>query len=204
MGYNSSCCHEQTLVSSSTKWEWSSALLSNEPLGWYEETLPCEHTTWGHVSKEPNTGSHANQALHEYPCFPLGFFGRHPRWLSGKTVLPMQETQVQIPGSGRSPGEGNGNPLQCSCLRNPMDRGVWWAAVHGIARVRHDLATKQQSLLPAWSPGQLLWFESGPLLHTLSFPPSVAAKGKHKCNGNRVATGHRKEIMHSRTNKSQL
>ena len=36
-----------------------------------------------------------------------------------------------IPGSGRSPGEGNGNPLQYSCLRNPMDRGAWWAVVPG-------------------------------------------------------------------------
>ena len=35
-----------------------------------------------------------------------------------------------IPGSGRSPGEGNGNPRQCSCLENPMDRGAWWASVH--------------------------------------------------------------------------
>ena len=39
-----------------------------------------------------------------------------------------------IPGSGRSPGEGNGNPLQYSCLENPMDRGAWWATVHGIAK----------------------------------------------------------------------
>ena len=39
-----------------------------------------------------------------------------------------------IPGSGRSPGEGNGNPLQYSCLENPMDREAWWATVHGIAR----------------------------------------------------------------------
>ena len=39
-----------------------------------------------------------------------------------------------IPGSGRSPGEGNGNPLQYSCLENPMDRGVWWAPVHGVAK----------------------------------------------------------------------
>ena len=39
-----------------------------------------------------------------------------------------------ICGSGRSPGEGNGNPLQCSCLGNPLDRGSWWATVHGIAR----------------------------------------------------------------------
>ena len=47
-----------------------------------------------------------------------------------------------IPGLGRSPGEANGNPLQYSCLGNPMDRGAWWATVHGVARVRHDLATK--------------------------------------------------------------
>ena len=39
-----------------------------------------------------------------------------------------------IPESGRSPGEGNGNPLQHSCLENPMDRGVWWATVHGVTK----------------------------------------------------------------------
>ena len=38
-----------------------------------------------------------------------------------------------IPGSGRSPGEGNSNPLQYSCLENPMDRGAWWAAVYEVA-----------------------------------------------------------------------
>ena len=38
-----------------------------------------------------------------------------------------------IPGSGRSPGEGNGSPIQCSCLENPMDRGAWRATVHGVA-----------------------------------------------------------------------
>ena len=37
-----------------------------------------------------------------------------------------------MPGLGKSPGEGNGNPLQCSCLENPMDRGAWWATVHGV------------------------------------------------------------------------
>jgi len=47
-----------------------------------------------------------------------------------------------IPGSGRSPGEGNGNPLQYSCLENPIDRGAWQATVHGVIIVRHDLATK--------------------------------------------------------------
>ena len=39
-----------------------------------------------------------------------------------------------IPGSGRSPGEGNGDPLQYSCLENSMDRGAWWATVHGIPK----------------------------------------------------------------------
>ena len=43
-----------------------------------------------------------------------------------------------ISGSGRSPGEGNGYPLQYSCLENPMDRGAWWAMVYGVTRVRHD------------------------------------------------------------------
>ena len=47
-----------------------------------------------------------------------------------------------IPGSGRSTGEGNGNPLQYSCLENPMDRGAWRTTVRGVARVGHDLATK--------------------------------------------------------------
>ena len=50
-----------------------------------------------------------------------------------------------IPGLGRSPGEGHGNPLQYSCLENPMDRGVWQATVHGITKVRHNLATKQHT-----------------------------------------------------------
>ena len=43
-----------------------------------------------------------------------------------------------IPGSGRSPGEVNGNPLQYSCLENPMDRGAWTVTVHGVARVGHN------------------------------------------------------------------
>ena len=45
-----------------------------------------------------------------------------------------------IPGSRRSPGEGNGNPLQYSCLENRMDRGAWWATVHGVAKSRTRLS----------------------------------------------------------------
>ena len=44
------------------------------------------------------------------------------------------EDSGSILGLGRSPGEGNDNPLQYSCLENPMDRGAWWATVHGIAK----------------------------------------------------------------------
>ena len=47
-----------------------------------------------------------------------------------------------VPRWRRSPGEGNGNPLQHSCLENPIDRGVWQATVPGVTRVRHDLAAK--------------------------------------------------------------
>ena len=47
----------------------------------------------------------------------------------------------KIPVSGRSPGEGNGNPLQYSCLGNLMDRGAWWAIVHRVTRVGHNLVT---------------------------------------------------------------
>ena len=50
------------------------------------------------------------------------------------------EVLVLLPGSGRSPGEGNGNQLQCSCLENPMDRGAWPATVHGIAKSQTRLS----------------------------------------------------------------
>ena len=53
---------------------------------------------------------------------------------ASRTRLPMQKTRDagSIPGSGRSPGGGNGNPPQCSCLGNPLDRGAWRATVHGV------------------------------------------------------------------------
>ena len=46
-----------------------------------------------------------------------------------------------VPGLGRLPGEGNGNPLQYSCLENPMDTGVWWATVYGVAKSRTRLSS---------------------------------------------------------------
>ena len=47
---------------------------------------------------------------------------------------------VSIPGLGKSPGDGNGNPLQCSCLENPVDRGAWQATVHGVAKSQTPLS----------------------------------------------------------------
>ena len=54
----------------------------------------------------------------------------------------MEETNVgSIPGLERSPGVGNGNPLQYSCLENPMDKEAWWAAVHGVTTSQTCLST---------------------------------------------------------------
>ena len=47
-----------------------------------------------------------------------------------------------IPGVGRSPGDGNGNPLQCCCLENPMDRGAWRATVHGVTKCGSQLSDR--------------------------------------------------------------
>ena len=62
----------------------------------------------------------------------LGF----PGGSDGKESACNAGDPGSIPGSGRSLGEGNGNPLQYSCLENPMDRGAWWATVHGVAKSR--------------------------------------------------------------------
>ena len=51
-----------------------------------------------------------------------------------KNLLVNAGDAGSIPGSGRSPGEGNGNPLQFPCLETPMDRGAWWATVHGVTK----------------------------------------------------------------------
>ena len=48
--------------------------------------------------------------------------------------MPMPGDASSIPGLGRSPGEGSGNPLQYSCLGNPMDRGDWLSTVHGVTK----------------------------------------------------------------------
>ena len=57
-----------------------------------------------------------------------------------------------IPGSGRSPGEGNGNPLQYFCLENPLGGGAWWATVHGVADTTERLNSNNNHVpIPAWT-----------------------------------------------------
>ena len=55
-------------------------------------------------------------------------------WLSGKESTSYTSNVGSIPGSSRSPGEGNSNPLQFSCLGNPMDRGAWQATDHSVTK----------------------------------------------------------------------
>ena len=59
-----------------------------------------------------------------------------PGGSDGKASVCNAGDPGSIPGLGRSPGEGNGNPLQYSCLENPTDRGAWWTTVHGVAESR--------------------------------------------------------------------
>ena len=65
---------------------------------------------------------------------PILFFSGLPRWLSGKEFACQAGDIGLISGSERSPGEGNGNPFQYSCLENSMYRGAWWAIVCGVAK----------------------------------------------------------------------
>ena len=72
-----------------------------------------------------------------------------------KNLLAMQETWVRlVHGWRRSPGEGNGYPLQYSCLENPMDRGAWQATVHGVAKTQIRLSNWAQILIRDMSWGK--------------------------------------------------
>ena len=75
-------------------------------------------------------------------CVPyINIYGL-PWWLSGKESACNAGDAGLIPGSGGSPGGGNGYPLQYSCLENSMDRGSWQATVHGPQRGRHNVAAE--------------------------------------------------------------
>ena len=73
-------------------------------------------------------GTCRNKSWETIGCFPGGS--------DGKASACNAEDAGLIPGSGRSPGEGTGNPLQYYCLENSMDRGAWWATVHGVTIIK--------------------------------------------------------------------
>ena len=100
------------------------------------ERLASSHCTWTFVST--SSSPYASSL-----CFPGGSVVKESTWSTGDSGL--------IPGSGRSPGVGNGNPLRYFGLKSPMDRGAWWATVHGV--------TKSQTWLSEWA-------------HLSSFPTS--------------------------------
>ena len=81
-------------------------------------------------------GARVLEGITEEVIFELSFEGwiGFPGGSDGKASACNVGDLGSIPGSGRSPGEGNGNPLQYSCLENPMDRRAWWATVHGVAK----------------------------------------------------------------------
>ena len=92
-------------------------------------------------------------------------------WLSHReSTCQCRRHPETIPGSGRSPQEGNGNPLQYSCLGNPMDRDAWWATVHGVA--------KSQTWLSDWTT-------TTKMAQMSTVPKSlIYLKIKHKLQGN--------------------
>ena len=63
-----------------------------------------------------------------------------------------------IPGLGRSPGKGYGNPFQYSGLENPMDRGAWWATVHGVAKTQAHYASEGKKGLEKKNEGEMLLY----------------------------------------------
>ena len=76
-------------------------------------------------------------SLYTRKGFPCSSVGKESACNAGDLGL--------IPGLGRSPGEGNGNPFQYPCLENPIDRGAWWAIVHGVTKSRTWLVEKCSS-----------------------------------------------------------
>ena len=114
---------------------------------------------------------------------PWGFHatGGFPGGSDGKESACKPGDVGSIPGSGRSPGEGNGYPLQYSCLENPMDRGAWQATVHGVAK---ELDTTEKltisphiiGLLPINHSSLLLSYHLSPPAGSMT--PSLLKVGK--------------------------
>ena len=109
----------------------------------------CKLHMSSHCSRKHGAGPTVNRAVSSVASIenPRAGHPGNPFWTVGfpggsevKASACNAGDLGSIPGSRRSPGEGNGNPLQYSCLENPMDGGALWATVHGLQRVRHNWA----------------------------------------------------------------
>ena len=139
-------------------------------------TLKTILITGPSVEGRPGAAHHARHFKCTDPLLPTASSGNvtlilhsiKPRHGASRVVLVVKNGPFHagdtglLSRSGRSPGEGHGNPRQCSCLEHPMDRGAWWATVHGVARSRTRLkrlssrtngGTEHPGSLPKVSPG---------------------------------------------------
>ena len=115
-------------------------MLDDPALGWSELSPGCPSPgSLGQVLSSRGVSeksSHSPALITAAVTLHLGF----PADAGDNTPANAGEVRDSgsIPGSGRSPGTGHGNPLQYSCLENPLDRGAWWSTVHGVVRIRYD------------------------------------------------------------------
>ena len=139
MGHGLSCCSSAGLLTPD----------SLVPLIFYH-LQAISHQIYGKHPCHNRQPFHSLHILSSGKCYNQGFPG-------GSVVEnpPANEGDLgSIPGSGRSPGEGNGNPFQYSCLGNFMDRGAWWAIVHGVTKSRTQLSdyiTTQSGITRFWN-----------------------------------------------------
>ena len=153
------------LLTLSGLWSWFGRSVVSDslrPHGLQHARLPCPLPSLGLYLSPIASFQGLLEAIHRHLYLHSNYFRCWRKWeCSGKAqgklrfseeeALPdgsdSKETACNagdpgsIPVSGRSPGEGNGNPLQYSCLEHPMDRGAWWVIVLGVERVWHDLVT---------------------------------------------------------------
>ena len=120
-----------------------------DPFGGWGNLQGCG--MWPHRPQIYYLGRWGKEKLEERSVFWVhnNPFSGLPRWLSGKESTCKAGDTSLIPGSGRSPGEENGNPLQYSCLKNPMDRQAWQAICNpwGYKESDHNSATKITTIL---------------------------------------------------------
>ena len=115
------CLTIMRLTAMLLRWKVGCKIITSEMCCYYFILVPCG---WNQLIKEED--------------FPGCSVFKTPPFTTGGSAV-KESTCIaghlgSIPGSGRSPGEGNGNPLHYSYLENPIDRGAWWATVHGIAK----------------------------------------------------------------------